>query len=74
MMARADQKYEAAMQETADVINRLRDPHAPRPLVIEIFKELWRERHNAPVMTTIYQAYQEMMSPVRQLVNGRLKH
>lgn len=73
-MSLADQKYEAAMRETADVINRLRDPHAPRPLIIEIFKDLWRERHNGPVMTTIYEAYQEMISPVQQLTNGRLKH
>lgn len=59
-------KYDQAIAETDDLIQKLRDgassPHPVRCLL----RDIWLARHNIPYMTTMYETNQEMISPLRQ--------
>lgn len=71
-MTISDTKFDLAMMASADLISCLKESGSSP--VLSIFSDLWAERHNVPIITTMYEAAQEMLSPIRQSINGKLKH
>jgi len=61
------------MKVSGDLINRLDEVVRTRHPVFEIFVDLWTERRNVPYTTTMYEANQEMIAPLRQKLNGKLR-
>jgi hypothetical protein len=59
-------KYEQAIAESDELIQRLREaassPHPVRCLL----RDVWIFRNNIPYITTIYEANEEMTAPLRQ--------
>lgn len=63
--------FNRAMAASDDLLNRLHDQALVKHPLLELFANLWRHRNNVPVMTTMYESYQEMASP---LPNGKTTH
>lgn len=62
-------KFEQAMAESGDLIQRLRESAGdPNPIRC-LLRDMWFARHNVPYMATMYEANQEMVSPLR--MNGK---
>jgi hypothetical protein len=58
--------YSQAVKESDDLIERLRELSAADDPVCQLFADMWQFRKNTPVITTLYEANQEMMSAVKQ--------
>ena len=56
--------YDKAMNVSGDLIHEMKES-PPDPLR-EIFHDFWIERTNVPYATTMYEAHQEMIAPLRQ--------
>jgi len=65
--------YDRAMKLSGDLIDKLGEVAKARHPVLEIFVDLWTERNNVPYSTTMYEANQEMIAPLRQTLNGKLQ-
>lgn len=65
-------KFDMAMAESDELIGELRSTTLRDHPLLMAFIDLWKFRHNVPIVTTIYETYQEMISPVRQV--GNRKH
>ena len=62
----ADELYHKARAEADEFIDRLKELSAADEPVCQLFADLWQFRKNVPVVTTMYEAHQEMMSAVKQ--------
>jgi hypothetical protein len=62
-------KYEQAMAESEFLIERFREAaHSPHPARC-LLRDIWFARNNTPYMTTLYEANEEMIGPLR--LNGK---
>lgn len=62
--APSDAAYAAAMSESGDLLRRMQDAAREPNAVRSLMANIWLQRHNAPVVTTVYEAMQEMQSPM----------
>ena len=67
-------KFDQAIQASDVLISALRHHSSNGHPLLTAFVDLWRLRHNTPIVTTIYEAYQEMMAPMKGPSNGKLNH
>lgn len=63
--AMADIAYADAMNESGDLLERMRAASASRDPVRAVMADIWQQRNNIPFMATIYEAAQEMQAPLR---------
>jgi hypothetical protein len=63
---RASDLYHKAISETDHFIEQLREESGQSEPVRELVADIWQYRRNVPVITTLYEANQEMMSAVKQ--------
>lgn len=62
----AESLYHRAMAESETLVSQLKEVTASNHPVCQLFADLWHHRNNTPVMTTMYETNQEMMSAVKQ--------
>lgn len=64
--APADTAYQRAVAVSDDLLGRMRVAYASSDPARQVFADILAQRHNMPVMTTIYEAVQEATSPLKQ--------
>jgi hypothetical protein len=62
-------KFDQAMAESEDLIHKLQECAHHRHPIRCLLRDIWLYRDNIPYVTTLYEANEEMTSPLRQ--NGR---
>lgn len=62
--SRSEILYDQAMAETTDIVSQIRKLTASDHPVCRIIHDLWKHRKNTPVLTTLYESHQEMMTAV----------
>lgn len=62
--APSDHKYHTAMQASGEILQRMSEGsnHPVNAMVADLIKN----RHNAPYITTVYEALQEVNAPLKQ--------
>jgi hypothetical protein len=58
--------FDQAMRTSGDLIGRFKHASESDDPIRAMFADMWLERHNVPYVTTMYQANQEMIQPLRQ--------
>jgi len=62
---RAEQKYNLAMRESEELLRHLRNDL--RDVAFEVAADILFNRRNVAYMTTIYEAVEEVNSPLQQI-------
>lgn len=58
--------FEKAMQTSGELIGRFEQASGAPDPIRAMFADMWLERHNVPYVTTLFEAHQEMLLPLRQ--------
>lgn len=64
--ARGVVAYERAIGASNELIDKFEEASKSRDPIRAMFADMWLERHNVPYASTIYEAHQEMIAPLRQ--------
>jgi hypothetical protein len=61
-----DIAYDRAMNESADLLNRMREYSCSTDAARAVMADVWAQNHNVPFVTSVYQTVQEMKSGIEQ--------
>jgi hypothetical protein len=61
-----DIAYDRAMNESADLLNQMREHSCSTDAARAVMADVWAQNHNIPFVTTVYQVVQEMKSGIEQ--------
>jgi hypothetical protein len=64
--SRADSAFGTAMQESGDLIIRMREASNSNDVFRAMMADIWAQHRNVPFMTTVYESVQEMKSGTDQ--------
>jgi hypothetical protein len=56
--------YAAAMDESGDLLNQMREFSTSTDAVRGVIATLWLQRHNIPLVATVHEAVTEMKTPL----------
>lgn len=61
-----DRAYAAVMGESDDLLKRMRENSGSTDAARAVMADVWSQHHNVPFMTTVVEAVQEAMAPLKQ--------
>jgi hypothetical protein len=65
-MTRSRSAYNRAMEDSGDLIDRMRGASRSNHIGRAVTADIWAWSENIPFMTTVYEAVEEMKSPMDQ--------
>lgn len=65
-ISRGDVAYAAAMNESDEMLTRMRNASNSNDPARAVMADLWQQRHNVPFLVTVVETVQEMKSGIEQ--------